>query len=211
MSLAPAAVVESPAAPASHYTHSPACALVASHCACCGQPLVDAVSVETGIGPWCRKNHGYKAADVRADWDGVDAALEGTDALEVVRTEKIHHRLTANYLVYRIACEPFTRDAQRYVAALYRVGFVALARRIAKRVEGVVVDVEGGELVVTAPKSARLGDALYRAGVRSTWDRDAKVRRVAATDRSALWRVLRAALPAGTVVVGPNGATLVGL
>lgn len=37
--------------------------LLATHCCCCGRPLVDAISVELGIGPECRagKNEGITA------------------------------------------------------------------------------------------------------------------------------------------------------
>ena len=33
--------------------------LLATHCLCCGRPLRDATSVETGIGPVCREKYGY--------------------------------------------------------------------------------------------------------------------------------------------------------
>jgi hypothetical protein len=35
--------------------------MIATHCACCGRPLVDAASVETGVGPVCRKKYGFDA------------------------------------------------------------------------------------------------------------------------------------------------------
>lgn len=37
------------------YENSIQCRLLATHCCCCGRPLVDAISVEMGIGPECRK------------------------------------------------------------------------------------------------------------------------------------------------------------
>lgn len=39
----------------SDYTAAPATALLATHCLACGRPLLDAVSVEKGMGPVCRK------------------------------------------------------------------------------------------------------------------------------------------------------------
>ena len=36
------------------YEDSKQCKLLATHCVCCGRPLVDACSVELGIGPECR-------------------------------------------------------------------------------------------------------------------------------------------------------------
>lgn len=44
------------------YTDDPNTRRLATHCVCCGLPLRDAVSVETGIGPICREKHGYGEA-----------------------------------------------------------------------------------------------------------------------------------------------------
>jgi len=37
------------------YENAPATIMLATHCCCCGRPLVDAISVEMGIGPDCRQ------------------------------------------------------------------------------------------------------------------------------------------------------------
>lgn len=41
------------------YESAPATQMMATHCACCHRPLVDAKSVELGIGPECRKKYGF--------------------------------------------------------------------------------------------------------------------------------------------------------
>lgn len=41
------------------YENSAACKQMATHCCACGKPLVDAKSVETGMGPICRKKYGF--------------------------------------------------------------------------------------------------------------------------------------------------------
>jgi len=41
------------------YEDAPATKIMATHCCACGKPLVDAKSVETGMGPVCRKKYGY--------------------------------------------------------------------------------------------------------------------------------------------------------
>jgi hypothetical protein len=38
------------------YINAPATKLLATNCACCGRPLVDAISVSVGLGPECRKD-----------------------------------------------------------------------------------------------------------------------------------------------------------
>lgn len=40
------------------YTDAPATGLLATHCICCGRPLLDAKSVEANIGPDCREKYG---------------------------------------------------------------------------------------------------------------------------------------------------------
>jgi uncharacterized Zn finger protein (UPF0148 family) len=39
------------------YEEAPATQMLATHCCVCGRPLVDAISVETGIGPVCRRRY----------------------------------------------------------------------------------------------------------------------------------------------------------
>jgi hypothetical protein len=46
------------------YESAPATKMLATQCACCGRALVDAASIEAGMGPTCRKQHGYAAAQV---------------------------------------------------------------------------------------------------------------------------------------------------
>lgn len=94
--------------PNGNYEDAPATKLVATHCCCCGRALLDAESVEIGIGPVCREKYGYVGGSVSPE----------------VRDE-------ANKLVYQIACNP---KADSVVAALLRLrelGFVKLADRIA--------------------------------------------------------------------------------
>lgn len=65
--------------------------IVATHCAICRRPLhlhtKDPISVETGIGPDCRKGGGYDKQDAKADWGAALAALGNdcpADLYEVV-------------------------------------------------------------------------------------------------------------------------------
>lgn len=92
------------------YQNAPATKLLATACACCGRPLVDAVSVEMGIGPDCRAKYGVD--------DVQDAAA----------------RDEANALVHAVAKKgvekKFVIEVCRKLEAL---GFVVLASRIMKR------------------------------------------------------------------------------
>ena len=50
------------------YESAPATKMLATHCVCCGRPLIDATSVQLGIGPECRKgNDGGIPDDIRIE------------------------------------------------------------------------------------------------------------------------------------------------
>ncbi len=94
------------------YENAPATKLLATACACCGRALVDAVSVETGIGPECRKR--FLLADT---------AVVATDVWEA-----------ANKLVHAVARKGVSKATCRETCAkLVELGFPVLAARILKR------------------------------------------------------------------------------
>jgi len=92
--------------PNGNYEDAPATKMVATHCCCCGRALVDAESVETGIGPVCREKYGFV---------GVSVSPEA--------------RAEANKLVYQIACAP--TESAALILRLRELGFQKLADRIA--------------------------------------------------------------------------------
>lgn len=121
------------------YENAPATKLLATNCACCGRALVDAVSVETGIGPECRKNF------------SVDVVVD-----EAARNE-------ANVLVHAVAKKGVKKAECRAICAkLDALGFVVLAARIMKRFRmtlapAAVVDVDA----LRAEYKAILADMTY--------------------------------------------------
>lgn len=99
----------------STYENAPATKLLATNCACCGRALVDAKSVECGIGPDCREKY------------GVDV-----DVTEAAREE-------ANQIVFQLAKKGMTRaEARPLFDRLNALGFVVLAARVALRFKAVV-------------------------------------------------------------------------
>lgn len=94
------------------YADGPTSKLVDAHCAVCARPLTDAVSIELGIGPVCRADHGFD--------NEVEPAI----------------RAEANKLVYFIAT---SRDRDAIIDAcnqLHDLGFKELADRIERRIRG---------------------------------------------------------------------------
>ena len=163
------------------YENAPATKMLATHCCACGRPLLDAKSVELGIGPDCRKRLGFNM-----------------NVSEEARAE-------ANRLVYQLALTPVDgrMDAAAACARLAELGFAKLADKCLEWVAPIRVTESDGRLVVKAPYCEAATDAWR--GIRGRrWDRDAKCNSVPATERAALWRLLVAHYP-GQVAIGPKG------
>jgi hypothetical protein len=167
------------------YENAPATKMLATNCACCAKPLVDSVSVETGVGPECRAKHGYS-----------DGPTE--------------HQADANAIVHLIACKQSGKAVVDAVNELRRLGFKRLARRIAFRLATVRIEEEGSELVVKTPyKPESVVDFRNIPG--RHYDREKKVNRVPMQPKSkaALFATLQKHF-AGCLAYGPKGLFVVG-
>lgn len=171
------------------YENAPATKMLATHCAACGRSLVDAVSVEVGMGPDCREKY-----------------MGGATVDEAARTE-------ANQIVARIASTRSHTDGWRTevregVARLRALGFAVLADRIlgaAQAKPSVMIDLDPatGELVVTTPYNEEFVE--YVRGITGRrWDGERKANRFPAEARRELWFILQNCY-AGLVGVGPKG------
>lgn len=94
-----------------HYADSPACKMLATNCCACGRPLVDADSVENGIGPVCREKWGYdKEIDAEA-------------------------RVEANKLVYEAsAINGASPRMREIIDRLNELGLTELANKVFERI-----------------------------------------------------------------------------
>ncbi len=92
------------------YENAPATKMLATHCACCSRPLVDAQSVETGVGPMCRQKH-----------------LVPDKVTGLARVE-------GNRLIHRIAKLQTGKEVTAAVARLKVLGFEHVVERINQRI-----------------------------------------------------------------------------
>ncbi len=196
------------------YETAPACELLATSCACCGRPLLDATSVETGVGPDCRKKYGYNDAQGAPDWLAAAQALDiipdllgpGAPAA-IVAAWGIDARRASNLLVHRFARSEDLAEKGALMAAIYLLGYFRLATKLADNAAGKVeVLPVGDRLAVKTPYRADFVAALKAARVGARWDRDTKVWTVPTDQRAraALWAVLRNHF-AGAMLVSEKG------
>jgi hypothetical protein len=166
------------------YENAPATKMLATHCACCGRPLVDAKSVEIGIGPDCRKKHG---------WD--------VDVPEA-------NRRAANKIVYEIALKQQGFDVLKQCEALRALGFDKLAGIVEKRVADIRVMVVEGEVRIVTPYNPEFVNAV-RAIPGRRWHKEEKVWSVPLSQRAALWKAMNVHYK-GQLGLGPKGPFVVG-
>jgi hypothetical protein len=186
------------------YQNAPATTMLATHCAACGRPLLDAESVETGMGPDCRKRLGYNRPEGCVD-RGAAQRLLGPDGLRLSEDGDDPHQ-DANRLVREIALEQTGERAARMAAALWYLGYAKVAARVARRL-GVEVSEEQGDLVVRAPFHPEAGRTLRTCAPGTSFDARAKAWRAPASTRAGVLAALRR-LYAGRVLVGTKGATV---
>jgi hypothetical protein len=180
----------------SDYTTAPATILLATNCVCCGRPLVDACSVELGIGPECR--NGVFPEDV----DEADRQLAN---------EHVHHAAIA-------AQNGHAQKVVEYAELIRKLGFVELADKVERRFkEGVVqaerkaditIEEKEGYMLITTPY--RRGDAeAFKAAWRAIPGRKyiykRKANEVPVAQKVAVWELLQKFFP-GKWGVGPKGA-----
>jgi len=180
----------------SDYTQAPATQMLATNCVCCGRALVDACSVELGIGPECRNG---------IFPEGVD------DCDRKIANEHVH--------AAAIAAQGGHAEKVVEIAGMIRdLGFTELADKVERRFKTGVAKAErnadieitedGDDLLVKTPYRRGDADAFVQAwrdipGRR--YDRATKCNRIPKASKNALWGLLRTFFP-GKWGKGPKGA-----
>lgn len=173
--------------------------LLATHCAVCGRPLVDAQSVETGIGPICRERY-----------FGVEALTEPA-------------RVEANGLVYRVAAELSRNPSDANLATvstdllrLRELGATTIVERIlANRsrlstIKIVIAPADPTNFGVVAPRNEALTAAFRNISSRRwygsgrTWMSATRLNVFARSQWPAVRDALRAAFGDAFITL-PNG------
>lgn len=179
------------------YVNATTTKLLATNCVCCGLPLVDAKSVELGIGPDCRKKAGIPV-----------------DISEDVRKE-------ANQLVHDAAIHAQNGAAEKVLEIskqIEELGLDVLAGKVERRFKKGVLKVKvkpdieitlvNGQMSIKTPY--RRGDAdnfiqAWRNIEGRKYDRQTKRNIVPVGQREAVWNLLKEFFP-NKWGHGPKGA-----
>lgn len=176
------------------YTSAPATKMLATHCVACGRSLVDAKSVELGIGPECRQ-----------DFDVKNPSPEHKQANQHVHSASI------------AAQKGFVSEVFDHADKIRELGFPNLADKITKRFQrgvekaetepDIVIKQDSGYLYVRTPyrrKYAKEFTRAWRDIPGRKFDRVHKYNQVPESQKRAVWEILKAYFP-GKWGKGPSG------
>lgn len=172
------------------YENAPATKLLATNCCACGRPLVEAESIESGMGPDCRKKYMGRS--------------EGSSP---------EARVEANQLVHKIALavssgavgETLAGDAS--IARIRELGFHKLADKLTKVWVKIQIEETDGVIAVVTPYLDEAVAAAQRIPGRR-WDGAAKRNTFPASSKPAVWAMLVRYYP-GLAGIGPSGPFVV--
>jgi len=122
------------------YEEAPSTKMLATHCAVCGRPLRDAISVSVGMGPDCRERHGYNAE--------VDP---------IARAE-------ANKIIHWVAVKQHGYDVLVAAKRLREIGFPRIAEIISERASDVFIE-DAGRVIginIYQGRTFELDDSGYK-------------------------------------------------
>lgn len=163
------------------YETAPATLMLATNCAACGRPLVDAASVDANMGPDCRVKYGVTSLD------------DDT-------------RSRANAIIYQIALQQEGPEVVQHIGALREMGLKALADRIVKRLAvGYAAVIDVTEQEITLKTSYETSQSInFRAIPGRFWDKARKVNAFPLNSKRALFQELQRSLR-GARCLGPKG------
>lgn len=185
------------------YETAPATKLLAAHCAVCSRPLVDAISVETGMGPECRRRHGYDAP--ASD----EARREVNRRVYLIALWRTH----AKQLVLGDQRVPTTREVVEHVMEIQKLGFTKLAGVLGAKLADVELTRAGDVYSLAVPYDLRFITALRSARSMGRpcahWNEPTKTWTFAAAVKNQVYAALRVAF-AGRLGTGPLGLFVIG-
>jgi len=170
------------------HENAPATILLATNCCCCGRPLVDATSVELGIGPECRNGEN----------NGIEDSV----------------RQKCNQLTYQAAVAAQTgniEQVRKLAEEIRALGLCNLADKVGKRFINaeknvkIKISINGDTLSVVTPfkrGSSPEFVAAWRAIPGRRWGSNCN--NVPVTSKPQLWALLKQYFP-GAFGKGPNG------
>lgn len=179
------------------YENAPGTKLLATHCLICGRPLGDAPSVEAGIGPECRKKHGFVKAQGEPDWSMVAMHCP------IDMHENEDARKLCNRLVYTAACGVDPKVLTRIITTVRFLGFTTLADKLSSRASNAKVSIESGFIIVRTKYNPDFVDESRRVPGRR-WDAANKVMMFPESSKREVWAMLQKVF-AGGVIDTPKG------
>lgn len=186
------------------YTDAPACQLLASHCIMCSRPLLDAQSVEAGIGPVCREKIGYNSEP--GPQKGPYQHIGSSDPDSVVEgcLKEGNRRGAANALVSFAARTNNKREAARAAEQVGVLGFDRVSSSLLSRLAQVSISISEDRRSYEVKAPFVDGFAAEIRKIRGQWDKERKLHVVPVSAKRLLFMRL-SSFYKGSMAIGPKG------
>lgn len=208
------------------YTNAPACTMLATQCCVCNRPLLDAISVEMGIGPECRKKYMGKGEGLSEEarkeanqivyqlalvisgvnYENAHGTREPMDTVVTSDAAQAAHAIGGPRAVGQMLAAN-TPTGGHLLDKLYALGFGKLAEKLEKAWMPIRIEEKDGRIVLTTPYNPDAVAASQQIKGRQ-WDKANKVNTFPVTAKAAVWDLLTK-FYAGMAGMGPKGAFVV--
>lgn len=182
------------------YETARATRMLATHCIFCSRPLVDAVSVEAGVGPDCRKKYGHTEAQGPADWEAVARLTSIIIPAEELTQDS---RGLCNRLTNRVARGVDGPELVRIIEVIRLLGYKKLSETLTKAMCVATVTHKGDVVAVQVPWNEDwVNESRQIPGRR--YIKEEKMQTFPISSRPMLWKALKKVFR-GKVISTPKG------
>lgn len=185
------------------YTSAPATKLVATACVICRRPLLDAKSVEAGMGPVCRKKSGYGSDPSLPPKPYQPLGADDPDRSVRARIDSGNHRGAANALVNFAARTDRKELAARAADQVGRLGYVRLGRAMMDGLVDISIERDHDVFRVKVPRSGAVWRWVIER-MEGSFSKRLKSFTVPVRSKRRLWGALKKFYK-GSLAIGPKG------
>lgn len=186
------------------YTDAPATKLVATACLICRRPLVDAASVEAGIGPVCREKSGFGADPSRPAQKYQPLGVLDPDRSVQAKLDSGNRRGAANALTNFAARTNDREFAVRAAIQIGRLGYMRLSKAVLEGLADVFIWQKEDVLEIRVPSryNSRLSWMIEQMG--GGFNSRTRTYSVPVKTKRRLWGALKKFYK-GSIAIGPKG------
>lgn len=185
------------------YLNSPSIEIVATKCFLCNRPLLDANSVESGIGPICKKKIGYFDENSQDDYKYENIGISEIDNAVLEKLSINDCRGAVNSLIN--FCSRCIKDKEliiKIVKQIDNLGYKELSKKIFYYICDIIIEQDNDLLYISYPKDRRMDWVINKNN--GKWDSKLEKYIINKNNKKRIWGAFKKFFP-GSFCIGPKG------